>query len=337
MRRDIAKIFVLSLFMLSPLFLLRSESTLSGTDLDRLQWLENLNATKALDWVHYENSRVESRLLDSAWMKKDEQVAVDIFKSNKTVITGKVIGQYVYSLRPSPTSPQGSWDRIGIEDYIAHKHTWEEVLNIDDYNLRTGKKYIFKKADCLAPESELCLLHFSDAGTDQVYVKEFNLRTKKFVESGFRSDKFIASFSWIDKNTIISNAKTWNGLIDSIFHPDTPTIWKRNEPASRSFEGLTPTQASLRRLTIDTSINHPLTIAYTSPSAGSTVQQGLIMGKSELKTFKLPSGYKVVGLVSNSLIAFKDPLHGSGYYGSLFAIDIASLEDKDPKIRMIFD
>ncbi|RYZ90299.1 MAG: hypothetical protein EOP04_04345 [Proteobacteria bacterium] len=168
MKRDIANTFVLSLVVLSALFLLRSEDNRSAPDQDRLQWLEELNGTKALDWVNKENNRVKARLLDSAVMKDNEQIAIEIIKSYKTVVTGKIIGQYVFSLMPSSTSSEGSWKRIRIEDYINHKDKWEEILNIDAYNLRTGINHRLTKAHCMAPDFDLCLLHFSDAGSDAV-------------------------------------------------------------------------------------------------------------------------------------------------------------------------
>ena len=65
-----------------------------------------------------------------------------------------------------------------------------------------GKNWVFKGAQCLRPDSWLCLVSLSDGGKDAVEVREFDVATGQFVANGFHSPEAKANFTWIDHDTL---------------------------------------------------------------------------------------------------------------------------------------
>jgi prolyl oligopeptidase len=65
-----------------------------------------------------------------------------------------------------------------------------------------------KGLNCLYPGNELCLVALSAGGEDAVTLREFNLKTGKFVEGGFMLPRSKQDLGWVDKETLVV-ARDW--------------------------------------------------------------------------------------------------------------------------------
>ncbi len=63
---------------------------------------------------------------------------------------------------------RGLWRHTTLESYQSDKPKWQTVLDIDALAKREKANWIFKGADCLAPEETRCLVSLSDGGKDAV-------------------------------------------------------------------------------------------------------------------------------------------------------------------------
>ncbi|MDP1108944.1 S9 family peptidase, partial [Klebsiella pneumoniae] len=77
------------------------------------------------------------------------------------------------------------WRRTTLASYRTAQPQWETLLDIDALAKAEGKDWVFKGANCLAPDETRCLINLSDGGKDAVTVREFDLTTKRFVDGGF--------------------------------------------------------------------------------------------------------------------------------------------------------
>ena len=80
---------------------------------------------------------------------------------------------------------QGILRRTTLASYRTANPVWETVLDVDALSQAEGKHWVSQGMQCLPPEELRCLVTLSDGGRDANYVREFDLRTKQFVEGGF--------------------------------------------------------------------------------------------------------------------------------------------------------
>jgi prolyl oligopeptidase len=270
-----------------------------------LLWLEDRDGARAVQWVSEERERLGTSLLNSAEMKENETLSQEILKANKIV-------------------------NEAMENKIQ--------VDLHAINLSEGKKYDLVTGNCLKPKFERCLLYLTQAGSYSFDVREFNLVTKKFVTSGFqrlpvRSPSF---YAWIDEDTILPDAFVKNGLINSNYHPDTPSIWKRSDPIPKTDLTLTPAKASLKRLMSSYIGEQPLRIVFNVQMQNKRNQQGLLVGTKDLETWFLPPGYRAVAYIKNRLILLKDSVAGRPYKGDIFDVDVQSLKEQKPQVKILY-
>jgi hypothetical protein len=80
---------------------------------------------------------------------------------------------------------RGILRRTSVADYLAAKPHWQTVLDYDALAKLDNQKWVQKGRVCLYPGNELCLVELSAGGEDAITLREFNLKTGKFVEGGF--------------------------------------------------------------------------------------------------------------------------------------------------------
>ncbi|RYZ59312.1 MAG: S9 family peptidase [Proteobacteria bacterium] len=275
-----------------------------------LEWLEELDSSSATRWVTDEKARIKSSLLDSPLAKENERIAQAILQKNKK-----------------------------FSDGLVPNNSNENLLDLTTLNKSERKKYQLIKMDCLKTNLKRCLLYLSEPGSFDVDIREFDFLTKNFVSQGFRriTNKGNSDYTWIDSDTILSEAVARNGFIESAYHPDTPLIWKRSEAIQKTDKSLSSAQASLKRLMSSYSGKQPLRIVFNPRPQSGIMQQGILIGTKELKAWLLPTDYKVVAYLKNKLILFRGSNRESPYNGDVFEIDVQSLEMQKPIVKRIFE
>jgi len=88
---------------------------------------------------------------------------------------------------------------------------------------------VWKGADC-APHSDRCLVSLSPGGGDAVEIREFNIKTHKFVADGFSLPVAKSTARYIDGNTILFATDFGPGTITPSSYPRIVKLWKRGTP-----------------------------------------------------------------------------------------------------------
>ncbi len=194
-----------------------------------LMWLEEVEGERALTWVRAQNEATLDTLAKDPLYEEFKQQAYDILTASDRITYGTIRGGYVYNFWRDREHVRGIWRRTTVEDYKTGNSQWEVLLDIDALAAKEGKNWIYKGADCLAPDYNRCLISLSPGGTDATTYREFDIAEKSFVKGGFQVPLSKTSLGWEDRDTLLI-ATDWgpdaNG-VSSMNSSGYPRIMKR--------------------------------------------------------------------------------------------------------------
>jgi len=121
-----------------------------------------------------------------------------------------------------------------LEAYLKDDPEWESVLDIDALSRKEEEMWAFRGASLLYPGFDLCMLRLSRGGSDAVEMREFDLRSKTFVEGGFRVPEAKGGVSWISRNRMLVSTDFGEGTTTASGYPRITKIWDRGTPLSEA-------------------------------------------------------------------------------------------------------
>ncbi|MBL7671015.1 MAG: S9 family peptidase [Bdellovibrionaceae bacterium] len=193
------------------------------------------NGRKAQKWVNSQNERT----IKSYGGDKDfEKVYGEILKKENNedrLFEGEIRGDYYYQCYSDKDHSLGLWRRTKLSAYFAQQEEWETLLDLDDLSKKENTRYKLQSVSCLRPSNERCLLKLSISGADASVVREFDLKKKALVETGFNILKpFKHDFHWRDLNSILVTSDFGAGSISKANYGLQVRLWKRGESLERS-------------------------------------------------------------------------------------------------------
>lgn len=199
-------------------------------------WLEDWTGPRAMAWVEAENARTLKRLQGDPRYKAFHGEALAIAAAKDRIAYPSLINGRVFNLWRDAEHPQGIWRHTSEAGYAAADPTWTTILDLDALSKAEGKKWVWKGASCLDPDERFCLLNLSDGGEDAVTLREFDLRTGRFVDGGFDLPTSKQNEAWLDKDTLLI-ARDWGaGTMTTSGYPFVLKTLKRGQPLSAAQE-----------------------------------------------------------------------------------------------------
>lgn len=221
---------------------------------DSFMWLEDVDGVKSMEWVKAQNTATVSALEKFPEFQNIYEKNLQIYNSKERIAYPNIIGNYIYNFWQDSVNERGIWRRTSFDDYMNTAPRWETVLDIDSLSKADNVQWVYKEADYLYPDYNLCILNLSRGGADATVLKEFDLHTKKFVADGFQLPEAKQYVSWIDKNTLFVSSDFGEGSMTNSGYPRIAKMWKRGTPISEAktvFEG-EPTDVYVGAFTINT-------------------------------------------------------------------------------------
>ena len=176
--------------------------------------LEQVDGAEARAFVAEENRRSLAALTGDPRYEAFRQEAEAILTAEDRIPMPSFLGDGVGNFWQDAANPKGIWRRTTLDSYRTATPRWETLLDIDALARAEGEDWVFKGADCLAPDETRCLVSLSDGGKDAVVVREFDLTAKRFVDDGFNLPEGKHRIEWLDRDTL---------LVATDFGPDTMT------------------------------------------------------------------------------------------------------------------
>ncbi|MEP1231724.1 MAG: prolyl oligopeptidase family serine peptidase [Litorimonas sp.] len=210
-------------------------TTKGQTDADHL-YLEEVLGEAALSDVKNWNASTLKQLTADPRFKEMEAQALEILQSKDKIPYVSYRNGQAHNFWQDAQSVRGVWRRSSLDSYLSDSPKWETVLDIDALSEAEDKNWVYKGNSCLAPEYELCIVNLSDGGKDAVVRREFNTKTKTFVEGGFVTEESKGAMAWLDQDTMIVGVDFGEGTMTDSGYPMVAKLWKRGTPLTSATE-----------------------------------------------------------------------------------------------------
>ena len=174
-------------YFLSFLFIGSLSQSISSYESDPYLWLEEVEGRASLAWVEERNQETFTRYTQSNEFIEQYQKIKTELNDEERIPSAYYQNGEMYNFWRDEENVRGIWRKTSFESYLEDQPVWENILDIDQLAEDEGINWLFRGADCLAPEYKRCLIRLSDGGTDAVTIREFDLIEKKFVRNGFNT------------------------------------------------------------------------------------------------------------------------------------------------------
>ncbi|ALJ07513.1 prolyl oligopeptidase family serine peptidase [Brevundimonas sp. DS20] len=198
--------------------------------------LEQVDGAEAMAFVAEENRKSLAVLTGDPRYETFRAEAQAILTATDRIPSPSFLGDGVGNFWQDATNPKGVWRRTTLESYRTATPQWETLLDIDALSKAEGKDWVFKGADCLAPDETRCLINLSDGGKDAVVVREFDLTTKRFVDGGFNLPEGKHRIEWLDRDTLLVATDFGPGSLTESGYPFIVKTLKRGQTMAQAVE-----------------------------------------------------------------------------------------------------
>jgi prolyl oligopeptidase len=207
---------------------------------DPYLWLEEVEGAKAISWVKGQNARSETVLKTHPSFASNLAEATAILTAKNRIPTGSLLNMFVYNFWQETPEQRGVWRRATLAEYQKAAPKWDVLLDIDALNAQEKETWVWKGNACLAPKFERCLVTLSRGGGDASVVREFDLKSRKFVDGGFFLPEAKSSVSWMDADTVLVGTDWGKGTLTESGYPRQTRVLKRGQALADAkvlFEG----------------------------------------------------------------------------------------------------
>ncbi len=198
--------------------------------------LEEVNGTEAMAFVAESNRRALASLEGDRRYETFRQQAEAILTATDRIPGPSFLGEGIGNFWQDAANPKGIWRRTTLESYRSANTRWETLLDIDALARAEGRDWVWKGADCLAPDETRCLISLSDGGKDAVVVREFDTSTGLWVEDGFILPEGKHRLEWLDRDTLLVATDFGAGTLTESGYPFIVKSLKRGQTLAQATE-----------------------------------------------------------------------------------------------------
>jgi len=203
---------------------------------DPFLWLENVHGTRAMTWVKAENAKTQRVLEKDPEFATVYADALKLAEAKDRIPYPSTIGNQIYNFWQDDRHVRGIWRRTTPADYSKPVPVWKLVLDLDALAKTEKANWVWEGANCVWPTERRCLVSLSDGGEDATTVREFDLETRTFVDSGFVLPRGKQSADWVDDDTIIVAREWAPGELTTSGYPYIVKRVSRGDPLTKAVE-----------------------------------------------------------------------------------------------------
>ena len=198
--------------------------------------LEEVNGAEAMAFVAESNRKALAALEGDPRYETFRRQAFDILSATDRIPAPSFLGEGIGNFWQDAANPKGLWRRTTLESYRSEATRWETMLDIDALAKAEGRDWVWKGADCLAPDETRCLVSLSDGGKDAVVVREFDTTTGLWVEDGFILPEGKHRLEWLDRDTLLVATDFGEGTLTESGYPFIVKSLKRGQTLAQATE-----------------------------------------------------------------------------------------------------
>jgi prolyl oligopeptidase len=203
---------------------------------DKYIWLEEANGERPMAWVKAENERTAKVFDADPRMAAYQADALKIAEAPDRLPDPGFAGKQIVNFWQDAEHVRGILRETSVADYLNAKPNWKTIIDFDAIGKQENVSWVNKGMNCLYPGDEYCLVALSVGGEDANTMREFNLKTGKFVTGGFVLPHSKQWVTWVDKDTLLV-ARDWGaGTMTASGYPFIVKEWKRGTPLDQAKE-----------------------------------------------------------------------------------------------------
>jgi prolyl oligopeptidase len=302
---------------------------------DKYHWLEDVSGARSMAWVKAENERSAKVLESDPHFAGLEAAALKVLESPDRLAMPSINGADVYNTWQDADHVDGILRRTSLADYLTKQPHWQTLLDYDALGKQDKQKWVQEGLICLYPGNEECLVALSAGGEDAVTLREFNLKTGKFVAGGFVLPRSKQDVAWVDKDILLVSRDWGPGSMTKSGYPFVVKLWKRGQPLDQAQEVCRGAETDVE---VETGALHD-----GQGHSAAIVVRGITFFESEIslvtangaKRIALPGKATVNGLLDGQIIATLDEdwkpqgQDAKIVQGSVVSLDLEAVK-KDP-------
>ena len=215
-------------------------ATSATAESDPYAWLEEITGQRAMAFVETQNAVTVKELEGQPEFAEFKAEVLAILNSHDRIPFVHKLGEWYYNFWQDAANPRGLFRRTTLEEYRKPQPAWETVLDVDALAKEEKENWVWAGEHALPPKYERTLMSLSRGGGDAKVVREFDLKTKKFVADGFSLPEAKSESTWRDENTIFVGTEFGPGSLTDSGYPRIVKRWSRGTPLSAAvtvFEG----------------------------------------------------------------------------------------------------
>ncbi|MEJ7640524.1 MAG: prolyl oligopeptidase family serine peptidase [Singulisphaera sp.] len=207
---------------------------MAGEPDDPLLWLEDVTGDRALSWVRERNAESTAELAESPAFRALEQRILSILDSDAKIPMVSKIGPHYYNFWKDAKHKRGLWRRTTLDEYRKAEPAWETVIDLDGLGAAEKENWVWHGAMPLKPGYERCLVSLSRGGADADIRREFDLKTKAFVEGGYTLPEAKSRVAWRGLDSVFVGTDFGPGSLTKSGYPRVVKEWTRGTPLEKA-------------------------------------------------------------------------------------------------------
>jgi prolyl oligopeptidase len=203
---------------------------------DPFVWLEQVDGAKAMEWVRAENAKTAAVLEADPRYPVLFNEALAIAQAKDRIPEPSIIGGQILNYWQDAEHVRGIWRRTSLANYQQSAPAWTTVLDLDALAVTEKANWFWSGAECEEPAERHCMLHLSDGGEDALTMREFDLRSARFVQGGFALPRGKQDAAWQDPETLLVAREWVPGELTRSGYPFVVKRVKRGQPLAAAVE-----------------------------------------------------------------------------------------------------
>ncbi|KZS82993.1 prolyl oligopeptidase family serine peptidase [Mycobacterium persicum] len=202
-------------------------------------WLEDVTGENALDWVRARNEPTLTRFCGGDFERMRAE-ALEVLDTDTRIPYVVRRGDYLYNFWRDAANPRGLWRRTTLDSYRADNPEWDVLIDVDELGRADDQKWVWAGAGVIEPDHTRALIGLSPGGSDASVVREFDMRTRQFVDGGFALPEAKSQISWQDPDTVLVGTDFGADSLTESGYPRVVKRWRRGTPLAEAetvFEG----------------------------------------------------------------------------------------------------
>jgi prolyl oligopeptidase len=203
---------------------------------DPFLWLEDKDGSRALDWVREQNAKTLPILESDPHYKGLYADALRVAQAKGRIPQPAFLQGAIFNFWQDDQHVRGIWRRTSVASYNSRTPQWTTVLDLDVVAKSEHANWVWEGSNCDWPSERDCLISLSDGGEDAQTIREFDLQTGRFVQSGFALPRGKQQADWETADTLLVS-REWNpGDLTTSGYPYIVKRVTRGDPLASAVE-----------------------------------------------------------------------------------------------------